>query len=87
MDHYDEIRQVEELGEKIGYGNMMSIASAIWAKKLGDDDGAVVPTLFTFIKDKHKDAVREELKVERSWVDNYFLRKELEQRIAEVKNQ
>lgn len=78
MDHYEEIRLVEELGSKIGYGNMMSIASALWAKKLSDYDGsdlssgAFVPAIMPFIKDEYKDSVEQGRSVERSWVDNYY---------------
>lgn len=32
-----EILEVKELGERIGYGNMMDIASALWSMKLSDD--------------------------------------------------
>ena len=74
MDHLEEIRLVEELGSKIGYGNMMSIASALWAKKLGPDmgDGAFVPAIMPFIKDEYKDSVEQGRSVERSWVDSYY---------------
>ena len=74
MDHYEEIRLVEELGSKIGYGNMMSIASALWEKKLGPDmgSGAFVPAIMLFIKDEYKDSVEQGRSVERSWVDSYY---------------
>ena len=43
-----EVEEVKHLGDKIGYGNMMTIASALWAKMLidegGTDDGAFYPT-------------------------------------------
>jgi len=51
----DEIKEVKELGEKIGYGNMMSIASALWrkfAKEKGYPiSGSFVPTWLEFIKE------------------------------------
>ena len=54
-----EIKRVEELGEQIGYGNMMSIASALWRKKLKESgtpvSGAFVPTCLPFIKDECQD--------------------------------
>jgi len=34
MTRGHEIRQVEELGNKIGYGNMMNLASKLWGKIL-----------------------------------------------------
>ena len=78
MDHLEEIRLVEELGSKIGYGNVMSIASALWAKKLsnyhGSDlsSGAFVPAIMMYIKDEYKDSVEQGRSVERNWVDSYY---------------
>ena len=44
-----EILEVKRLGEVIGYGNMMSIASALWRKSLKDKGfpiaGAFIPTV------------------------------------------
>ena len=37
MSRKDEILAVKDLGERIGYGNMMDIASALWSIKLSDD--------------------------------------------------
>lgn len=39
MSRVDEIRAVKQLGEKIGYGNMMDIASALWSIDLTSIDG------------------------------------------------
>jgi len=51
----DEIKEVKELGEKIGYGNMMSIASALWRKSAKEKgypiSGSFVPTCLEFIKE------------------------------------
>jgi len=58
-----EIEQVKELGERIGYGNMMSIASGLWAlmleKQYGITSGAFVPTVTGMMK--KIDAKRAEL--------------------------
>ena len=44
-----EAQQVKVLGEQIGYGNMMALASALWRKSLKEQgfpvDGAFMPTL------------------------------------------
>ena len=46
-----ECEAVKDLGDQIGYGNMMEIASALWAKDLKDkygfemDEAAYYPTL------------------------------------------
>lgn len=77
--HYEEIRLVQELGEKIGYGNMMSIASALWARKLDDYDpktglstGAEIPTLPHLLTDVGKDLARTLMTNEYGWVALYF---------------
>lgn len=59
----DEIEAVKELGEKIGYGNMMSIASALWRKSLKEKgypiSAAFVPTCLPFIKKDLQDLDKE----------------------------
>ena len=37
MSRKSEIIEVKALGERIGYGNIMDIASALWSMKLSDD--------------------------------------------------
>lgn len=54
----NEFNQVRVLGEKIGYGNMMSLASALWRKKLKDMDapvmGAFIPVIGGFGEDEKR---------------------------------
>lgn len=54
--HAEEIRAVHRLGEQIGYGNMMDIASALWANSLERDygitSGAFIPTIAGMMKKK-----------------------------------
>jgi hypothetical protein len=72
-----EIAAVKRLGEVIGYGNLMSIASALWRKKLADmgfpEGGGFVPALLRHIDQE----VREKTQVERDayddFVKTYFL--------------
>ena len=49
-----ECEEVKRLGDQIGYGNMMMIASALWAKMLidegGTDSGAFFPTILSNMK-------------------------------------
>jgi len=49
-----EVEAVKRLGDQIGYGNMMTIASALWAKMLIDEDlgdgGAFYPTILSNMK-------------------------------------
>jgi len=53
MTQEQEINFVKNLGESIGYGHLMSIASALWRKSLKEkgypEDGAFVPTCIAFI--------------------------------------
>lgn len=35
MNRSEEIFAVKQLGEKIGYGNLMDVASGLWAIKVG----------------------------------------------------
>lgn len=50
-----EILHVKALGEMIGYGNLMDIASVLWAHELKrngfPDDGAFYPTILSEMKD------------------------------------
>lgn len=49
-----EVDAVRNLGEKIGYGNMMAIASALWRENLRQNKypicGACIPVLESDIK-------------------------------------
>lgn len=49
-----ECEEVKRLGDQIGYGNMMMIASALWANMLIDegwtDNGAFYPTILSNMK-------------------------------------
>lgn len=54
-DHFKrECEEVKSLGDQIGYGNMMTIASALWAKMLIDNDlgdsGAFYTTILSNMK-------------------------------------
>lgn len=50
-EHIFEVNAVQRLGEQIGYGHLMSLASALWRRKLTKEydenfaKGAFVPTL------------------------------------------
>jgi len=47
MTRADEYRAVKLVGEKIGYGNLMTIASALWRRSMRDsgypESGVFVP--------------------------------------------
>jgi hypothetical protein len=60
-----EIKEVQELGERIGYGNLMNIASVLWAMKMKKshniDFGGHVATVLPCMK--KKDAARKETEI------------------------
>lgn len=64
-----EVVAVQRLGEQIGYGNLMSIASALWRRKLvkaygnGYETGAFVPTIKNLIKDEWHENLEKEIKM------------------------
>ena len=72
MDRKAEILAVKQLGEQMGYGNLMDIASALWAVKLdksvGTDEGAFLPVALSEVKresknyySNRKDAVKKDV--------------------------
>lgn len=59
-----EILAVKRLGEEIGYGNMMDIASALWAMKLSDEKTiriCHVPTVQSRMKKRDWERTKEEI--------------------------
>lgn len=59
-----EILAVKRLGEEIGYGNMMDIASALWAMKLSDAKTiriSHVPTVQPRMKKREWERTKEEI--------------------------
>jgi len=60
-----EIQTIKELGKSIGYGNIMDIASALWALDLermhGIKSGAHIPTVEPFLTGEGKEVARESL--------------------------
>lgn len=53
MSRESEILEVKALGERIGYGNMMDIASAIWAIEVGHP--MHMPSVEGFMTEKGKE--------------------------------
>lgn len=64
-----EVVAVQRLGEQIGYGHLMALASALWRKKLveeygkGYEKGAFVPTLSILVKDEWAENLQKEAKM------------------------
>lgn len=61
-----EIQKVKELGDQIGYGHMMSLASALWrkmlAEKIGNPNGAFVPTILSLFNKEGKKIAEKTIK-------------------------
>ena len=63
-----EVVAVQRLGEKIGYGNLMSIASALWRRKMvkaygkGYETGAFVPVTKNLVKDEWQENLHKDMK-------------------------
>ena len=65
MDRKSEILEVKALGDRIGYGNMMDIASALWTLELersyGIKNGAFIPTVVTLLTEEGKETSKKSL--------------------------
>jgi hypothetical protein len=65
MNREQEILAVKQLGEAIGYGNMMSIATSLWRKSLKDNGwpqgGAFIGTIYQLLTDEGKEIADREL--------------------------
>lgn len=66
----NEILMVRQIGDQIGYGHLMALASALWKIKLGGGDGAFIPTIALFIKDEHREIIDQESKNYEALVKN-----------------
>lgn len=64
-----EVVAVQRLGEQIGYGNLMHLASALWRRKLvkaygkGYETGVFVPVTKNLVKDEWQENLEKEMKM------------------------
>ena len=65
MRQEQEIKAVKQLGEAIGYGNMMALATALWRKSLRDkgypQSGAFIATIYGLLDEEGKRIADKEL--------------------------
>jgi len=70
-----ELQVVKILGDEIGYGNLMSLASALWRDKLKESgtptEGAFVPALIYDIKKSDKKTTQDSCDIYDEWVKKY----------------
>ena len=68
-EHAFEVAAVKRLGEQIGYGHLMSLASALWRRKLAKEygekiaEGAFIPTLKMLVVEDWQENVEKENKL------------------------
>ena len=71
-----EVLEVKELGDRIGYGHLMTIASALWRKLLKDsgapETGAFIPTIYPFLNEDGKDVQDKEMLIYDQLVNETF---------------
>jgi hypothetical protein len=64
-----EVIAVQRLGEQIGYGHLMSLASALWRRNLAKEygekiaEGAFVPTLKMLVVEDWQENIEKENKL------------------------
>lgn len=67
--HAFEVAAVQRLGEQIGYGNLMWLASALWRRKLvkdwgeGHEKGAFLPTISILLNEEGLDIFQQQIEV------------------------
>ena len=68
-EHTFEVVAVQRLGEQIGYGHLMSLASALWRRSLTKEysekfaDSAFIPTLKMLVVEDWQENVEKEKKL------------------------
>jgi hypothetical protein len=79
MSMEQDIESVKILGEQIGYGHLMSIASALWRKSLKEkgypESGAFVPTCIGLFDTEGEEIAKESSKLYDSHIDEHFNQK------------
>jgi len=70
-----EIELVKQLGDQIGYGHLMCIASALWRKDLkenypGTEGGAFIPALFCDLEENEE--TKQMYKNDNDYYDKYL---------------
>lgn len=62
-----EIQRIKELGESIGYGNLMDVASALWVLDLERNNnpkcGAFIPTVELFLTEEGKKKAKKSMNI------------------------
>lgn len=65
----EQVQVLKKLGDEIGYGHLMALASAIWRKKLCDEhgeqykSGAFIPVVDCVVEPEHLRKMKPELEL------------------------
>lgn len=68
-EHIFEVAAIKRIGDKIGYGHLMSLASALWRRQLAQEynekfaEGAFVPTLKMLVVEDWQENIEKENKL------------------------
>lgn len=68
-EHTFAVTAVKRLGEQIGYGHLMSLASALWRRNLTEEygekmaQGAFIPTLKMLVVEDWQENIEKEIKL------------------------
>lgn len=69
-----QVENVKILGEEIGYGHLMSIASALWRKELKErgnpPEGAFIPTIEYAVKKSDLKSIQRDKQLYDSIIEN-----------------
>lgn len=83
-----DVLEVKELGDRIGYGHLMTIASALWRKLLKDngvpETGTFIPTIYPFLNEDGKNNQDKEMFIY-DQIDNETLNKNTKDNWSENK--
>jgi hypothetical protein len=70
-----EVKAVKELGEQIGYGHMMALASALWRKSLKEkgypESGAFVATILQCVEKEMAEATKGEREMYDGFIERW----------------
>jgi hypothetical protein len=70
-----EVKAVKEIGELIGYGHLMSLASALWRKALKEkgypESGAFVATILQCVEKEMAQATEAERKMYDGFIEKW----------------
>lgn len=71
-----EIKAVKQLGEQIGYGHLMDLASALWRKSLKDkgypESGAFVTTILPCVEKEMAQVTEPQRKMYDGFIEQYY---------------